>query len=83
MTIFGRYMFVKNGEAGVTMSALGDALAIWTAMQNREKVTIAEAMAAFNTEAEIIYEAIEGAPWAFMVGSENDPTKQTIVLDGE
>lgn len=80
---FERDDFAKEGDdAGVFMDGLGRALVTWAAMQDRT-VTVREAATAFNTTDAVIVEAIEDASWIFVHGPDDDPTKQTIELDGE
>lgn len=84
MALFGRDQFAKqDDEAGIFIDGLGQALVIWTAMQNRYPVFVAEAAMAFNTEPAIICEAIDGAMWIDWNGPKDDPTRQLIELDGE
>lgn len=72
-----------EGEAGIHLSSIGRAVMIWTAMQQREKVTVAEAMLAFNTTQEVIRDAVEDASWVFIAGNSPDPAQQRLELDGE
>ena len=84
MSLFGRDQFVEEEhEAGIHMDRLGTALVTWAAMNYGKKQTVAEAAEAFNTTADVIREAIGCAMWITYVGPDDDPTKQTIELDGE
>lgn len=70
-------------EAGIHLSSIGGAIMIWTAMQQREKVTVAECMLAFNTTQEVIRDAVESAMWILIVGAAADPAQQFLETDGE
>jgi hypothetical protein len=81
--MFTRDQFATDDdEAGVFIDGLGRALVTFCAMQERA-VTVAEAAMAFNTNPEVIREAVENAIWITVFGPDDDPTKQTIELDGE
>lgn len=83
-SVFTREMFAEDGdEAGVFVRSLGAALTTWAAMRG-DSPTVAEAMATFNTTREVIVEAVNDAPWAFLSDETcDDPAKTTIELDGE
>lgn len=84
MALFERSQFADpDDNAGVFIDCLGRALVIWTAMQDRSPVTVAEAAVAFNTTPEVIREAVEDASWISVEGPDDDPTKQRLELDGE
>lgn len=85
MALFEREMFAhEDDETGVFMLGLARALQTWAAMQDRETVTVAEAMDAFNTTAAVIREAVnDGGAYVFLVGPDDMPSKQLIELDGE
>lgn len=81
--MFSRDQFAyPNDEAGVFIDDLGRALVTWSGMQE-QIMTVADAADAFNTTPEVIREAIEEVMWIFVVGPDDDPTKQRIELDGE
>ena len=84
MTIFDANCIEHDeAEAGVHLSSIGDAIMIWTTMQMRERVTVAEAMLAFNTTQQIIVDAIDSAHWVLIVGKSSNPSEQLIETDGE
>lgn len=85
MSIFERHMFASDDEdVGVFIRGLADAIQTWAAMQNRERVTVAEAMTAFNTTAAVIREAVnDGGAWVFLTGPDDEQSKQLIELDGD
>lgn len=86
MSLFTRGDFgnPQEDDAGVFIDGLGRALVIWTAMQDRTLVTVAEAALAFNTLPAVIAEAVEDAAWIEIANPrEPDPCKQHLELDGE
>lgn len=83
MGLFQRSMFANpDDDAGVFIDGLGRALVTWAAMQERI-VTVGEAAMAFNTTPEIIRGAVEDASWIYIDETNDDPTMQTLQLDGE
>ena len=70
-------------EAGIHLGGIAKALTVWAAMKSRS-VTVAEAILVFNTTREVIVEAVEFAQWAYLNPPQiEDPSNQTIELDGE
>lgn len=83
MALFTREMFEPDeDEAGIHLCGLSSALVTWVGMQDRGKVTVAEATMAFNTTPEVVREAVCDGSWMFLFGADSDPL-QTIELDGE
>lgn len=79
MSLFTRDQFASEGDdVGVYIDQLGRALLVWTTMQDRIRVTVAEAALAFNTTPEIIREAVEDQMWIFVSGDSDDPQKQFL-----
>ena len=72
----------EDDSAGISIDGLGRALVTWAAMQDKT-VTVADAALAFNTTPDVIREAVEDAMWISVVGPRDDPTKQTLELDGD
>lgn len=86
MALFERNDFAHpSDDVGIMMDALGRGLVVWTAMQlmDRSTVTVLEAAAAFNTTPAVIVEAVDEASWIFVMGPEDDHSKQTLELDGD
>lgn len=55
----------------------------WAIFQNREKVTVAEAAAAFNCDPARIVEAVDVHHWMYRTGPDDDFTKMFIEHEGE
>ena len=60
-----------------------NALQVWAVLQNRQNVSVREAGDAFNLDDAQIRELVDAHPWMFLLGSDDDPSKQTIEHDGE
>jgi hypothetical protein len=83
-TAFERRDFAEpSADVGVFWDDFLSALQTWRAMQLRERVTVAEAMLAFNTTLDVVLNAVSEAYWLFLEGSGVDPSQQTIELEGE
>ena len=66
-----------------SIGLFGRALQCWSVCQARERVTVAEAAAAFNVEPRLIIEAAEDHYWMFLTGPRDDYTKLIIEHEGE
>lgn len=75
----------ESDDAGIHRRTLATAVSCWSFMQNREKVSVAEAATAFNATPGLILRAIEDHYWMYLecAEGETDPTKQFIGHDGE
>lgn len=82
--LFTRGMIeADDNEIGIHMPEIAGAIQIWSAMQNR-RISVAEAAAAFNTDAGIVRDAVREAYWMFLEPeAEADPAKQFIEHEGE
>lgn len=68
------------------ISLFGNAVQTWAVMQDRSKVTVAEAALAFNVAPRRIIEAVEQHYWMFIDGPVDygtDFSKLTIEHEGE
>ena len=84
MALFERSHFATpDDDAGIFMDRFGEALTTWVAMQGRERVTVAEAMAAWNTTGDVIREAAREAHWLYLDDNETDPAQQLLCCEGE
>lgn len=70
-------------EAGITLGDIGRALCLWASMNSGSDTSVRRAAAVFATTDEVIRAAVGADPWAFLAGPDDDPTKQTIEVDGE
>jgi hypothetical protein len=70
-----------SGNVGIQL--FGNAVQVWTVMQNRSGVTVAEAAAAFNCTPRMVRAAVDEHAWMDACGPDDDFTKQTIEHEGE
>lgn len=70
-------------EPGIHLWSIALSLSIWTAMQRRERVTVAEAMLAFNTTSDVIRDAADTVSFVSIDGATSDPEQQFLQTDGE
>lgn len=74
-------------ETGMpTVAHASDALQVWAILQNRGGsggVTVREAGDAFNLDDDQVRELVNGHPWMYLSGPDDDATKQIIEHDGE
>lgn len=75
--------FVGDGETGIVWSDFARAVSVWSIMQDRTAVTVAEVATAFNADPRCVIEAVEENPWALLVGPPDDFSKLAIEFDGE
>lgn len=71
-----------DADVGITRQQLAIAVSTWAWMQER-RVTVADAMTAFNTTAEIIRQAVDDGAWTFLEIEGDGPTHEFIEQDGE
>ena len=73
-----------NQETGAPSKwAFAHALQLWSWMQNRSNVSVAEAALAFNCVPARILEAVEYHDWMCLTGPRDDLTKLLIEHEGE
>lgn len=82
MTLFTDILPDEDGDAGIHIGQLAEAISVWAWMQP-EQQTVADAALAFNTTPQFVRDAIAVHPWCFVSGPEDNPMKQTIEHDGE
>lgn len=56
----------ETGAPGII--SFGEAVQIWAVMQDRARITVAEAAATFNVDARRVAEAVHAHPWMFLMG---------------
>lgn len=67
---------------GTSMEDWASALSIWVLMQRR-RVTVADAMLAFNATAALVLAGVEANYWMSTVGPADDALKLILDIDGE
>jgi len=69
---------------GIRRGDLQMAVSVWSWMQERENISVAETARAFNTTPDLIRQAVRDGYWTFLTPThELDPAKQFIEHDGE
>ena len=81
----GRDFFIDEGdEAGIPWDNFVTALQVWSFMRPGDKqATVREAGDQFDVTDEVIRAAVKEHYWMFLVGPDDDATKQYIDHDGE
>jgi len=64
------------------VNSVAIAIQVWSMFQT-ETCTVRQAAIAFNVDDAQIRQAVEAHYWMFIDGPDDDPTKQTIELEGE
>jgi hypothetical protein len=84
MTLYTDILGDHSDEPGIQQSQLGDAVSVWAWMQSgATPQTVATAALTFNTTPALIRFAIDGHPWCFWSGPDDNPALQLIEHDGE
>lgn len=73
---------LADGEAGISMSELADAMQVWSLLQPG-RTSVAQAAQAFNVTDKVILAAVDAHYWMFLSGPGEDPSKQLIEHEGE
>lgn len=66
-----------------TIGLMSRAVQVWSLLQQRIDVTVAEAAESFNVTPKTIREAVTDHFWMFLTGPDDDATKQIIEHEGE
>lgn len=77
-----RFDIEDDGDGKPGIVQFGNALQVWSVMQERP-TSVAEAAVAFNCEPLMIIEAVNDHNWMLLTGPDDDFTKLMIEHDGE
>lgn len=83
MAKLSREDFGIQADCGVAFADFASALQVWVFCQPGMSPTVRAAADAFNVTDCTIRLAAEESYWMFVDGPNDDPTKQTLELEGE